>query len=74
MSDEKDQLIYVMDRSTIWKSALALLRESGQDFVARDIVELAEFLAGDNIRDVPGDAAEGDDESESSDSGTEGAE
>lgn len=47
MSNEP--LEFAMDRASIWKSALTLLKESGLEYTPSDVTALAEYLAGDNI-------------------------
>lgn len=77
----EDPLTFAMDRGSIWKQGLTLLRESGLDFVVTDVNDLAEFLAGDNIPSTTfvdmnrsEEGSDDDDEDESTDGRPEGVE
>lgn len=68
-----DPLEFAMDRGSIWKSALTLLKDSALDYAPADVTELAEFLAGDNIPYPLSLSTETGDEQQT-DSSSEGAE
>lgn len=69
----EEHMGYVMDRSTIWKAAHRLLKDAEMSYEPRDVVVLAEFLAGDNVMS-PLEEIEGDDEQQSTDGRVEGTE
>ena len=50
-SEDPDPRKYVHTRLDVWLVARDALKGSGAEFAPGDIVELAEFLAGDNRLD-----------------------
>ena len=73
MSSE-DPLSFAMDRTSVWRAASTLLKESGVEYSAQDIVDLAEFLAGDNIPYPLQELRSDDSDEQSTDSSTDSAE